>query len=289
MKPTLSVVVVNFNTKKLLAECLQSAYASQRFDRKELEVIVVDNASSDGSVEMILDQFPETTVIRNPKNVGFSAGNNIGLQASNGEFLLLLNSDAMVEPNTLHEMVDLLKHDDTIGAATCRLELLNGKIDPASHRGFPTPWNAFTYMSGLERLFPRFKLFSGYHRGWENLSVTHDVDSIVGAFFMTRKNVVKKVGLLDEQFFMYGEDIDWCYRMKEAGYRIVYHPIVRAIHHKKQSGRAHPDDVEIRKKTQRHFLETMEQFYWKHYRTRYPILLTWLVVLVIRLRKVLLI
>ncbi len=125
--------------------------------------------------------------------------------------------------------------------------------------------------------------------GWEDFSIPHNINVISGAFFMTRREVVKKVGLLDEHFFMYGEDIDWCYRMKEARYRIVYHPLVRALHHKKQSGRAHPDDSEVRKTTQRYFLETMEQFYWKHYRTRYPIVLTWLVTLVIRFRKTLLI
>lgn len=289
MKPTLSVIVLSFNTKQLLQQCLRSVYASSGFKEKELEAIVVDNASTDDSVEMVLDLFPQTSVIRNPKNIGFSAGNNVGLRIAQGEFLLLLNSDAMVEQNTLRKMVDFMKRDKAIGAATCRLELPAGGGDPASHRGFPTPWNAFTYMSGLERLFPHSELFSGYHRGWENLSVTHDVDVISGAFFMTKRDVIKKVGMLDEQFFMYGEDIDWCYRIKEAGYRIVYHPAVRVLHHKKQSGRAHPDDREVRKKTQRYFLETMELFYRKHYHKKYPMILTWLVVLAIRIRKTLLV
>lgn len=285
MKPILSVIVLSFNTKQLLQQCLRSVYASSVFKEKELEVIVVDNASTDDSVEMVLDLFPLASIIRNPKNIGFSAGNNVGLRVAQAEFLLLLNSDAMVEQNTLREMINLMRRDKAIGAATCRLELPNGEIDPASHRGFPTPWNAFSYMSGLERLFPHSRWFSGYHRGWEDCSVTHDIDAISGAFFMTRKDVINKVGVLDEQFFMYGEDIDWCYRIKEAGYRIVFHPVVRALHHKKQSGRAHPDDSEIRKKTQRYFLETMELFYWKHYHKKYPMMLMWLVVLVIRIRK----
>lgn len=289
MKPLLSIIILSFNTKQLLEQCLSSVFASRGFRPDELEVIVVDNHSSDGSAATVIDQFPQTTLIHNPKNIGFSAGNNIGIQNAKGEHLLLLNSDAMVEPDTLHEMVKLLKRDNRIGAATCRLELPNGTIDPASHRGFPTPWNAFTYMSGLERLLPRFRWFSGYHRGWEDRSVTHDIDAISGAFFMTRQEVIKNVGMLDEHFFMYGEDIDWCYRIKEAGYRVVYHPAVAAFHHKKQSGRAHPDDMEVRKTTERYFLETMELFYRKHYHKKYPILLTWLVVFVIRIRKAFLI
>lgn len=289
MKPTLSVIILSFNTERLLEQSLRSVYASKGFGPKELEVIVVDNASTDESIDMVLDLFPETMIIRNPKNIGYSAGNNVGIQNAKGEHLLLLNSDAMIKPDTLCEMVKLLKRDNRIGAATCRLELPNGNIDPASHRGFPTPWNAFSYMSGLERLFPHSRWFSGYHRGWEDCSVTHEVDVIVGAFFMTRQEVIKKVGMLDEQFFMYGEDIDWCYRIKEAGYRIVYHPAVRAFHHKKQSGRAHPDDREVRKKTQQYFLETMELFYRKHYHKKYPVILTWLVILAIRIRKKLLV
>lgn len=252
-------------------------------------MIVVDNASADDSVEMVLGLFPQASVIRNPKNIGFSAGNNVGLRVAQGEFLFLLNSDAMVEQNTLWEMINLMRRDKAIGAATCQLELPNGEVDPASHRGFPTPWNAFTYMCGLERSFPHSRWFSGYHRGWEDLSKMHDVDVISGAFFLTRRDIVKKVGTLDEQFFMYGEDIDWCYRIKNAGFRIVYHPAVRALHHKKQSGRAHPDDVGVRKQTQRYFLETMELFYRKHYHQKYPTILTWLVILAIRIRKTLLV
>jgi len=177
--------------------------------------------------------------------------------------------------------------DDNLlaGAMTCRVELSGGKIDPASHRGFPTPWNAFCYFSGLEKLFSKSKLFSGYHHGWKNFEKTHQIDVCSGAFLLTRKKVIGKIGLLDEDFFMYGEDIDWCFRIKKTGLEVFYYPHTKIIHYKGQSGRKKILDKDIsndiskkiKKTSKRNFYETMKLFYEKHYKNKYPKIVYWLV------------
>jgi GT2 family glycosyltransferase len=179
-----------------------------------------------------------------------------------------------------------------LGAATCRIELPSGKIDPACHRGFPTPWNALAYIFGLEKLFPKLKIFGGYHQGWKNYSSPHEVDVISGAFFMIPRKVIDKVGLLDESFFMYGEDIDWCFRIKQAGFEIWYNREVKILHYKKQSGRDKKDEGRrtkdegiIKRQAEYHFAHTMEQFYRKHYVDKYPRLVNWVVLLAINIWK----
>lgn len=285
MTPKLSVVILSYNTKQLLKQCLDSVFKSKGFDTKELDVIIVDNNSSDGSIGLVNKKFTQAKLIKNEKNIGFSAGNNIGIKDSRGKYVLLLNSDAVVYPETLISMIRMIEKDGQIGAGTCRLELLDGHLDPACHRGFPTPWNAFCYFVGLEKLFPRSRLFGGYHQGWKNPIEIHEVDVISGAFFLVRREVIDKVGLLDERFFIYGEDIDWCYRIKQAGYKIIFNPRVKALHFKKQSGRAHTSDTFIRKSTRYHFIDTMELFYQKHYLNIYPRIINWLVLTTLNLVK----
>lgn len=282
----LSVIVLNFNTRELLKNCLEATLLSKGFSRGELEVIVVDNASSDDSVEKAREKFPKVKLIVNKENVGFAAGNNVGIREARGKYILLLNSDTKVESNTLCSMIRIIEQDRKIGAATCKLILGNGRLDPACHRGFPTPWNAFTYfIFPLEKIFPKNKLFGGYHQGWKSYSTLHEVDAISGAFFMIPKKVIEKIGLLDESFFMYGEDLDWCYRIKEAGYKIMFNPAVTTIHYKKQSGRQQDRDRSLRKKTHYSFMDTMAQFYMKHYANKYPKPVTWLVKAGIKIKK----
>jgi len=297
MYPVLSVIILNFNTRNFLEQCLQSVAESKGFNAGELEVIVVDNGSTDGSKEMVLSSRAKSRdptrkllarndviLIENKTNLGFEGGNNAGIKQAKGKYLLLLNSDTTVYSDTLIKMVKFADGLPELGAATCRVELPSGKIDPACHRGFPTPGSAFTYLSGLEKIFPRLRLFSGYHQGWKNLDEPHQVDVIAGSFFLIPKKVADKVGLLDESFFMYGEDIDWCWRIKQAGYQIWYNPEAKIIHYKKQSGRARGQmsevrgqRSEVRRRADFHFVYTMEQFYRKHYIEKYPKLVNWLV------------
>ena len=279
MNPDISLIILNFNTKDFLKNLLASIKKSKLDDIKA-EVVVIDNASADASFKMVKNNFPQFKLIRNKVNKGFSKGINQGIKASNGKYLLFLNSDTLLLKKTLIKMVKFMDENKKWAAATCRVELANGQLDQACHRGFPTPWAAFTYFTSLEKNFPRSKIFSQYHQGWKDLNKIHQLDVISGAFFMIRRKVIDKVGLLDEDFFIYGEDIDLCFRLNKLGYKICYYPHTKIIHYKKQSGRAKEKskkidqkNIKIKEKTRKHFFNTMKLFYDKHYKKEYP----WLV------------
>lgn len=271
----LSIIIVNYNTKDLLSACLTSLFAYKKKE-DQWEIIVVDNASTDGSLDEVKSQ--KIHLIANKVNLGFAAANNQGIRYAKGDYILLLNSDTEVRKGTIQTMLMYLESHQSIHVATCRVELPDGSLDPACHRGFPTPWAASTYFFGLERLLPHSKLFSQYHEGYKDMTKEHTVDCISGAFFLIRRKIIEKVGLLDEAFFMYGEDIDWCFRIGQAGYSIGFYPSVSILHRKKQSGRAHEDES-IQKRTKLYFYETMKLFYAKHYRHRYGWFVTQLVLL----------
>lgn len=279
----LSIVILSYNTKNYLFKALQSVHAVAK---KDWEIIVVDNASTDGSPEMVNQTFPSITLIRNKDNLGFAGGSNIGMKKAKGQYVMLLNSDAEALPNSPFE--PLLEYMDThanVAMVAPRLILLDGTTDIAGHRGFPTPWNALTYFSGFEKLFGSFpllnRMFGGYHQTWKDLSTVHDVDACSCAAVIVRSTALKKVGMLDDRFFMYAEDLDWCLRFKEAGWRVVYNPTVRVLHHKHKSG-IHKEILEeggrgrekhehtIKHRAHTHFFQTMIQFYEKHYLVRYP-------------------
>lgn len=277
----LSIIIVNYNTRALLDQLLTSITNAEKGNYRT-EIILVDNASSDGSLEMVRKKYHFVKSIPCRDNLGFAAANNKGIRNSKGGLLLLLNSDTKIFPKTLKVMLDFMKENSDFQAATCRVELPDGKLDPACHRGFPSPWASFTYFSKLERLFPRSKFFAQYHQGWKNLAEIHEVDVISGAFFLLKREVIDKVGLLDEGFFMYGEDIDWCMRIKQAKFRIVFVPSTKIIHVKGMSGRRKQEsnlsELELTKnQINRHFCTTMKLFYKKHYAQKYPKVLMWLI------------
>ena len=210
----LSVIIVNYKTQKLTLQTLKSVFAAQTPAGK-VEVILIDNHSQDDILIKAKAAFSHLITISNDKNLGFSAGNNLGLRQARGRYVLLLNSDTIIESDTLIKMVVFMDAHPRVGLATCRVELANGQLDLASHRGFPTPWAAFTYYLGFEKLFPRSRWFGQYHQGWQDLSLAHPIDAPVGAFFFLRKSALNQVGLLDEAFFMYAEDIDLAFRLKK--------------------------------------------------------------------------
>ncbi|MBI5620268.1 glycosyltransferase family 2 protein [Candidatus Gottesmanbacteria bacterium] len=284
----LSIVIVNFNTKELVLACIRSLFVSIG-QNTGWELIVVDNGSSDGSQEEVKSQKSKVksfTLIENKKNVGFAAANNQGIRASCGRYVLLLNSDTEVAPGVLSQLTRYMDEHGDVGAITARINLSDGSLDPACHRGFPTPWAAFTYFLGLEKLFPASRIFGQYHQGYKPVSRIHDVDCISGAFFLVRRSVIDAVGLLDENFFMYGEDIDWCYRIREKGCRIVFYPEISILHKKHQSGLAHHDN-QTRMQTKTYFYDAMKLFYAKHFRRRYGIWTSSIVLLGIKLRSLL--
>ncbi|HZZ98416.1 MAG TPA: glycosyltransferase family 2 protein [Candidatus Saccharimonadia bacterium] len=276
MAARLSIIILNHNTEKLVAAALRSV---QELRQPDWEVIVVDNASTDNSVAMMKKAFPWVEIVVSTKNLGFAGGNNLGLKKATGTYIILLNSDALfTRHGKIETLLSYLDTHDEVGIVAPKVTLPNGHLDRAAHRGFPTPWNAFTYFSKLEHLTESIPLlnrvFGGYHMTWLNTREPHEIDACTGAAMIVRAAAMKKVGLLDQDFFMYGEDIDWCYRFKEAGWRIMFHPGFEILHLKHQSGMKRAvfsqEDQEKRAQTTAQFFDTMKQFYRKHYAQKYP-------------------
>ncbi len=269
----LSIVILNYNSQfwlKKTLTTLKNFYLDQT--KYDVEVVVVDNASTDDSATMIKRSFRWAKLVELPTNIGFAAGNNIALKEITSRYGMLLNNDIEFTPNSnLDILLDLLEKKDAkkIGMLTPRLEFSNGQIDPACHRGEPTLWASFTYMIGLEDLFPKVKAFSQYHQWYKDLATAHEVDACSGAAMIFRTSALKKVGLLDERFFMYAEDLDWCRQFRDNGWQIVYYPYISLIHHKNKSGLASTSKATA-SKTKVYFYDTMLQYYDKHYQNDYP-------------------
>ncbi|MBI5613811.1 glycosyltransferase family 2 protein [Candidatus Gottesmanbacteria bacterium] len=276
-----SIIIVSFNTKELLKGCLHSIEASQ-CPTDAWEIIVVDNASTDGSAQYLKKKNHVVSVF-NDTNVGFSRANNQGISKAHGRYVLFLNSDTELLPNSLQVLLAYMDTYRRVGVVTCRVELANGAIDPACHRGFPTPWAAFTYFFGLERLFPRSIYFSSYHLGYKDMQTIHEIDAPTGAFFLTRSEILHTLHGFDEEYFMYGEDLDLAYRIKKAGWPIVYYPKVSILHRKKQSGRSGKNG-EIKKRTDIYFYDTMKIFYKKYFMKAYPFFVTRFIFMILSFR-----
>jgi GT2 family glycosyltransferase len=286
----LSIIIVTFNGREITLKTLAS-YARALAEAPQLlaETIIVDNASSDGVADAVEAAHPEVLVIRNRKNLGFSAGNNAGFRASKGRYILFSNPDIEVDDQTLPTLLALLDANPRVGACTPFLELVGtGQVDWGAHRGFPTPWAAFTYFAGLSRLFansPRMSgVFGQYHLLDRELSAEHPVDAIRGGFFLVRRGVFEQAGCWDEAYFMFGEDLDLCYQIKRLGYEIMFYPQARALHHhgvthglKRHSQDLSDADSEARNRTYDAFYEAMKIFYEKNYRHEYGKLTRWLV------------
>lgn len=259
--PRLAVVILSYNRADLLADCLDSLYAAPT--RCALSVWVVDNASSDGSAGLVRERYPRARLIVSPVNGGFSYGNNLALARilaeGSADYVLLLNNDTVVPPGALDGLVAYLEAHPEAGVVGPRLLLPDGSLDLACRRSFPTPEVSFYRMAGLARLFPRSPRFARYNMTYLDPGQETEVDAVVGACMLLRASVIAEVGLLDEQFFMYGEDLDWCYRIKQYGWRVVYYPGVVVHHYKRASStrRAMPSI--------RAFYEAMRIFHRKHY------------------------
>ncbi|GAB4314186.1 MAG: glycosyltransferase [Bacteroidales bacterium] len=229
----LSVIIVSYNVCHFLEQCLLSVQTAMK--GVDGEVWVVDNHSADGSVAMVRKRFPEVKVIANKENRGFSYANNQAIEKSAGEYVLLLNPDTVVEEDTFQKVVSYMDNHPEAGALGVKMFDGNGKFLPESKRGLPTPMVAFYKIFGLSALFPKSKTFGRYHLGFLNPDEIHEVDVLSGAFMLLRRSALEKTGLLDETFFMYGEDIDLSYRIQKAGYKNIYFPHTRIIHYKGES------------------------------------------------------
>jgi len=272
----LSIIILNYNGKAWLEKLLPSLRSNWLSQTSlQAEVVVVDNASTDDSVAFVEKQ-NGVRLICSDRNGGFAYGNNLAIRNNTARYLMLLNSDTEFLPTGSNLDILLEYMDDTpsAGIITPLLLLDDGKLDPACHRGEPTPWAAFTYFSGLERLFPKSRWFGQYHQTYKLMNTIHDIDACTGAALLVRNEAVLKVGVLDERFFMYAEDLDWCKRFREAGYRVVFHPGVKMVHHKYRSGLANKDG-KIKSDTSKWFYDTMLQYYDKHYKSLYPSIIRW--------------
>ncbi|WP_342576314.1 glycosyltransferase family 2 protein [Paenibacillus sp. FSL M8-0142] len=259
-----SILIVNYNTRQLTLDCLRSVYASET--EFTYEVIVIDNDSKDDSVQAIRQEFPLVRLIENTENTGFAKANNQGMAAAQGRYVLLLNSDTVIQRDTLQTMVAFMDRNPITGASGCKIILPDGSLDKACKRGFPTPSASFYYAFGLSKLFPNEPRFNQYQLGYLDPDQEYPVDCLVGAFMLVRRETIEQVGGLDETFFMYGEDIDWCYRIKQAGWGIHYYPRTTIVHYKGGSARRRPFKIIYE------FHRAMILFHRKHYRKKYNIL-----------------
>lgn len=229
----LSVIIVNYNVEYFLEQCLNSVIMAS--ENLNVEVFVVDNNSIDGSLKMLKKKFPSVLLIENKKNYGFSKANNQAIEKAQGRNILLLNPDTVVEESTFKKVVDFMDENPDAGGLGVRMVDGKGNFLPESKRGLPTPKVAFFKIFGLSRLFPKSKLFGSYHLGYLNEHEVNKVDVLSGAFLLFKKEVSEKIGMLDEAFFMYGEDIDFSYRITQGGYHNYYYPETSIIHYKGES------------------------------------------------------
>lgn len=256
---TVSIVIVNYNVKDFLYQCLQSIERVRH--RYSLQVLVVDNNSRDGSVEFLQPLFPWVEFISLKENIGFGRANNVGIEKAFGNYVLLLNPDTILEEDTIAAMSSYMDEHPQTGIAGCKVLNADGTFQVQCRRGFPTPWASFCKLFGLQALFPRSPLFARYNQTFRSEDETYNVDAVIGAFMFCRADALRAIGGFDPDFFMYGEDLDLCYRMAQQGYSTAYVPTTTIIHFKGESTRrSSMNEVKV-------FYQAMEIFARKHYGT----------------------
>ena len=276
----LSIIIVNYNTYTLTKQTIESIIKKEH--PFQYEILLVDNASSDGSIEKLQEDFNGLVseeilqIFINETNLGFSKANNIGMRIAKGKYILLLNSDTVIKDDCLAKCLYEIEKNTNIGAFGCKVMLPDGKLDHACKRGFPTPKTSLYYLLKLYKKDPI--KYGQYDALYLNENEVGEVDCLTGAFMLMPKDVLTEVGFLDEDFFMYGEDIDLCYRIKEGGYKILYYPKAQIIHYKGGSSK------KKRTKIIYDFHQTMWLFYKKHYYKKYNFAITCLVYIGIKFK-----
>jgi GT2 family glycosyltransferase len=255
-KPLVSALVVSYNAKDVLLQCLHAFYTSADIP---VEAVVVDNDSSDGSAAAVTDEFPQATVLVQPKNVGYGRAANIGLERCQGRFVLLLGSDVTVDPQSVGRMADFLLTRPDAGAVGPRVLLPDGRPDPDARRAFPLPSTLFYRTVGLSRLFPNSPRFGRYNMGHVPESDVHEMDAGTGACLMLRMAALERVGFFDPRYFMFGEDLDLCYRLKLGGWKVFYLPTAGATRHLSPA----PPEMQRQMSYERH--RSMWAYHFKHH------------------------
>ncbi len=261
MKPKLSIIIVNFNAEKFLVECLDSICAQTK--QISFDIWVVDNNSIDASVPMVQQNFPQVNLIENKENIGFAKANNQAIARCTGDYILLLNPDTLVLQNAVEKMGDFMDANPTVGICGCKVLNEDRTLQLACRRSIPTLGVAFFRLTGLSKLFPKSKLTSKYNLTYIDPNGPHEVDAVSGAFLMIRRKVVDDIGFLDERFFMYGEELDWCLRTKKAGWTVMYYPDAEIIHYKGECSKSNS------RKAAFEFYRSMYLFHKKHFAGNY--------------------
>jgi N-acetylglucosaminyl-diphospho-decaprenol L-rhamnosyltransferase len=259
--PAVAVVIVSFNVRDLLASCLTSLGGGGDPD---LEIVVVDNASSDGSADTVRAAFPAVRVIQNAENRGFAAASNQGTAATGAPYVLSLNPDTVVSPSAVARLRDYLDAHQDVGAVGPKIVRPDGSLDLAARRSFPTPGVAFFRITRLSRVFPHSPTAARYNLTFRGVDEVQEIDAGTGACLLFRRAALDQVGLFDEAFFMYGEDLDLCYRLKRAGWKVMYVPQAQIVHVKGASSRQRSQRMI------REFHRAMTLFFRKHYRATTP-------------------
>ena len=255
----LSVIIVNYNVKYFIEQCLCSV--QQAIKNINAEIIVVDNNSSDGSIEYLREKFAAVKFIINNNNEGFAKANNIALKECKGDYVLFLNPDTIIAEDVLQNCIDFFAQHNEAGAVGVRMIDGSGNFLPESKRSFPSPAVSFFKLSGFSSLFPKSKLFNRYALGFLKEDKVHEVDVLCGAFLMTKKNLLLQLNGFDESFFMYGDDIDLCYRIQQAGYKNYYSGSQTVIHFKGESSKQNSSAYV------KMFYKAMIVFVRKHYKS----------------------
>ena len=265
----LSISIVNYNNKECLGACLDSIYSHAQ--DVNFEIIVVDNNSSDGSIDFINQAFPLVSVIENSENLGFVKANNQGIRASSGRYLLSLNNDTIMKNGTLAGLVRFMQEHPDVGVCGPKVLNRDGTFQRQCRRSFPTISSSFCYFLKLHKLFPRSEYFGRYLMTQLDCDKPGEVDSVSGCCMMVRKEVIEQVGILDESYIMYGDDLDWCYRIKQEGWKVCYVPHVEIVHLGGQSSRRLPCKCIVL------FYRAMAIFYRKHYARQHNFVMNYIV------------
>lgn len=263
MMKDLSVIIVSYNVKTFLEPALASIEAA--LETIDSEIWVIDNASTDGSPAMVRKQYPRVRLLVNRENAGFAKANNQALRQCSGRKICLVNPDTLIREDTFRVCMECLDQHEQAGAVGCKIVNPDGSFQLSCRRGFPDPWSAFAKVTGLSRLFPRSRFFSGYHLTYYHPDTMTEVEGLSGSFMMLRRELLEDVGFLDERFFLYGEDLDWCRRIRQKGWKILYCPGTQIIHYKGRSAAAAPFD------SLWYFYQAMRLFVDKHYHNRWTV------------------
>lgn len=282
-KYDISVIIVSYNSQYFLRETIRSLLDQSGLN---LQIIVVDNNSTDQTPAMMRQEYPDIIFVRRQVSDGFAAANNLGVKYAQADSILFLNPDVtFTTKDGLLKCYQQLQKDQSIGCLTPKVNLaLTGQIDETCHRGFPTPWAAASHFSGLSRLFPKLPLFNGYTKSYLGYDHSHYIDSVGGMFMLMRKSVGQSVGWWDEEYPFYGEDLDFCYRLTQAGYHNLYYPEVTVLHYKgvttgmsRHSQSVTTATSATTRRIKSHSVDAMATFYRKHLSSKYPFFINWIV------------